>query len=395
MSAERRGSNGNRIAGRTVSPAGGGRFEVLGARDGASLGSWPRSDARAVAEALAGLAEVEPPGRGDAAAACRGAARRLEEDETLLELLAARLGMDPGELEPRRSGIERRLGGGGPAASRSGAGSGGGAPSGSGVAVLAPDWAELIRGPALAVLDRLARARPVLLLADPRVPFVADRIADHVADAMDAAGLPPAALALVHGADQGARAEAVAAPGVGEVVASGAGPALARLREALGRRGDGDREVAVALAAHGTRDALVRRDDDLGAAAAHVVEEAFGRRRTLSGQLPGRVGRVRCHRRVLSAFTEALLERIEEQRGREEAVGLVDRAAWTSMEEARRLGLDEGATLIEGGEDFGDGPRRDLVFPPLVFTNVEAGMDLASQEAPGPLLRLLREPSGA
>jgi hypothetical protein len=92
---------------------------------------------------------------------------------------------------------------------------------------------------------------------------------------------------------------------------------------------------------------------DLGRVApervSEVVERAFGRARTLSGQLPGRVEAVRCAARAFSAFTEALLAELAVDPDAASPVPLIDRRALAALQEVSGRGLDEGATLIHGG----------------------------------------------
>jgi acyl-CoA reductase-like NAD-dependent aldehyde dehydrogenase len=122
--------------------------------------------------------------------------------------------------------------------------------------------------------------------------------------------------------------------------------------------------------------------------AAEVVEHAFGRARTLSGQLPSRIEAVRCEARAFSGLTEALLAELAAAPDARDPVPLIDAEALVALFEVRARGLDEGATLIDGGLVAGRDHAPSV--RPLVFTNVEEEMQLLALPAPGPLLRLVR-----
>ena len=72
---------------------------------------------------------------------------------------------------------------------------------------------------------------------------------------------------------------------------------------------------------------------------------------------------------------------------------LFDSGLVAHTERLCRLGLDEGATLIQGGLDaFGRRirPGRSPVPVPSIFTNVEPQMQIAADSRPAPVLSLLR-----
>ncbi len=347
----------------------GGRFELHAALDPARvLGSWPRSTGDEVRAALAACARVGPEWNGvdveRRRAIALDAADRLERDREGVALLAALLGVEPPELASQTDALRDRV------ASRLDV-----SPASPGATLIVLDWTELLFGTAVAVLRTLVSGRVALFFADERVPVVADR----TVLALEQAGLPAGALAVVHGACEDALATALAAPEVVAVTASGPAERMGQLRELAA-----EPDLELALHVPGHRTVRMEAGDDPAALAAEVVDAAFGRARTLSGQLPGRVGAVVCPPRRFSAFTEALLDALRRNDDVRHPVPSIDRDALEAVQAAWNLGLDEGATLIHGGELLRNAAA------PTVFTNVEPAMELARNVVPGPLLRLLR-----
>lgn len=369
-------AHGNRIGAGERPPPADRRFEVLAAEDGASLGSWPRSGAQEVEEALEALLgareSIDEISADERLQRARSAAGTLAEDPALAAWLSERFAVTEAELEPHRLGLADRV-----------EGDLGARMAGEGLCVLLPDWSGLLGGVVEVVLGALAQGRPALLLADPRAPA----LADAVADAAVSAGLPAEALALIHGADSEALRAAVRAPAVTSAAVSGSPQRLAEVEQAAAARSPADPLEWMAEACCGV---CLDLGVDAAGRAAEVVDRAFGRARTFSGQLPGRLETVRLDPGGLSAFTAALLEVLEDSVDVRLPVALVDGAAFERLEEARNLGLDEGATLIFGGQEIGS--NRAPALRPMLFTNVDQDMALTRFLAPGPLLRLQRSP---
>ena len=153
----------------------------------------------------------------------------------------------------------------------------------------------------------------------------------------------------------------------------------------LSRPGQGRRVlVGRAGATDGDR---VLDDLDLGEAAEQVVEEAYGRS-ALGGLAGDRLAQVWVDPRCFSRFTACLLEVLEEAEGDPwftpapwvDAGGPDAATAALDVAAARRVGLDEGATLIH------ERPGSDGRLLGVVFTNVEPRMRLGgSVFAPGTL----------
>ena len=78
----------------------------------------------------------------------------------------------------------------------------------------------------------------------------------------------------------------------------------------------------------------MREGDDVQRRVDEISAGSFGRAETLSGQLSGQVGRVFCHERVLSEFTERLLETLETGGAAGEPLALIDREASRTLRPA-------------------------------------------------------------
>lgn len=146
---------------------------------------------------------------------------------------------------------------------------------------------------------------------------------------------------------------------------------------------------------------------DPGEAAVSAVETSFSRSGTLSGQLPGRHGRVLCPKRHFSRFCEELLAALERHPDVARPLPLFEPDALESLEEAWFLGLDEGATPLSGGPPWfapaegvgGGGPggdrrsgRRALGVRPVVFTHVDPKSRSGRFRRAVPVLWLMRVP---
>jgi len=383
--------------------AGDGFEAELASAAGGSRAWWPRSGSADLARALEGLRRGAPAWHGLGAAERAGVLGamldRWQDDPRDLDALAAFLGFAEGDLD---DALEGALEEGDRCLSA--------APDGDPGPLLARVPAgELLVGLVREVLPTLLAGEPVLLFADPDLPQVARGFVARLAEDERLAG----AVALLHedrtaclGAalDSGAFERAYlpgflrGAQGAGEPDDSVPSLRQGSVRTTFGAGLLGGAEVSsTRLENRPLRNgvALVLDGDDPRREARRVAQAAFGPRVSLSGQAAGQVGQVLCHERSLSAFTAALLERVEELAA-QPACPLFTRGLRAHVAELRRLGLDEGATLVvdglEGPTGFRGASKR-AILTPSVFTNVEPSMGLAKATRPAPVLALLRTTS--
>lgn len=346
---------------------------------------WPQSGPDDVAEALASArAAVERWGRErprDRARSLRALSSALERDPILPETLARALGLSPAELAPHLEGLENALEG---SPAREGTGevrsTAAVAPRAAGqIALVAPDWRELARGALRAVAQELLEGSSVVLFSDPRLPVLAERLAA----AALAAGLPHGVLSLLHGSPRELLGVALRS-GPCALSAAASAERIVELRRLCEEHGIREPRLRA------LRCAALEIDPEraLEESVELVIERAFGRVTTLSGQLPGQVARVFCPQRQHSRFTEILLDRLAKSAAARAPLAQIDREAEARVRAAWALGLDEGATQIFGGDE--DARDAERVLPPTVFTNVEPYMASAKRQEPLPVLCLLR-----
>lgn len=332
-----------------------------------SVGSWPRGDgglARAAVEASGrALGEWRGAGPPERSAVLLRAVENVLADGGWKLHLERYLGLREHEVADEAIALERlheRF-----------AERGDRTLSDPGVTVVFARWTDLVGGLATRVLCELFAGRGVLVLSDERWPLAGDVLAGALA----AAGLPAGLVSVLHGSQEACLD-----------VLSGAA-----VDDVSFRIDRGEVERA-------NRSYVVEQCADLRRAAVDVVAKSFGRRETLSGQKPGRIGRVLCHRAVFSSFTDALLAELADHPDVKDPVPVIDGRALVDLRGLWELGVDEGATLVFGGELLGGEdsarPRERRVWP-TVFTNVEVEMGLCHHPDPAPVLCLLRAQSDA
>jgi len=255
-----------------------------------------------------------------------------------------------------------------------------------GVALVSVDWSELTEGLLRAVGSELQAGRAVLLLGDPRAPMLADRL--HAA--LVRVGLPGELLAVLHGLPDELWGSLVSDARVGDLWCSAREPERMRAWRALGLQ---MQLPAPHLELLRAGRAFVRPGDNLRHSAQRILGSAFGHAESLHGQAAGQIGQVHCHPACFSELNALLLEELEAGELGSEPLVLIDRAAGQAHHERWMSGLDQGATLIAGGEDSsarkGGAIRRVL---PTILTNVEPHMLSARSTLPLPVLCLLRAP---
>jgi aldehyde dehydrogenase (NAD+) len=231
------------------------------------------------------------------------------------------------------------------------------------------------------IAPALAAGNTVVFKPSPMTPLMGERLAD----AFEAAGLPPGVLNVVHGSAAGALL--VADERVGAVTFTGSTATGRRIHAAvgLGRR--------VQLELGGKNPLVVLADADLDRAADVVVRSSF----SLSGQACTGAGRILVAEEVHDALVERLVVRTGQLRvgdGLTEGVTvgpLVDRAAVDAMERTVQGAIDAGAHVLCGGTRLsGDGFEHGCFFPPTLLTDVTPDMAVARDEVFGPVVGIER-----
>src|SRR6185503_11947058 len=277
-------SQANLLAGEWRPARRGASFSVA---SGATEVLWPQSDGADVSEAWRAARAASPAWRRLAPGRCQelllALARELERDEELARVLGARFSLESAELASHFSGLERAM----HALFERPA-----SPGEGGIVWCASDWRELLRAPLLDLARECLAGRVLVLVSDARLP----ELAQHLAQAASAVGFPPGVLGLLHGATRellqlalsegGGTSAADRSEGC-TLVASGSVERMIELRRLESSCGVESRLRALRCGVH-----EVDPERALEESAAEVLERAFGRGSTLTGQLPGALGRV-------------------------------------------------------------------------------------------------------
>ncbi|MEV0947403.1 aldehyde dehydrogenase family protein [Rhodococcus sp. NPDC049939] len=225
----------------------------------------------------------------------------------------------------------------------------------------------------------LAAGNVVVFKPSELTPLMGQRLVE----ALLAGGLPAGAIALVQGSGRAGaavaadeRVDAVTFTGsteVGRVIHTAVGP-----------------ERRSQLEMGGKNPVVVLEDADVDKAAALIVKGAFG----LSGQACTGTSRVI----AVDAVHDGLLNRVVELAceivvgpGGDTGVGMGPLASAGQLEKFRdyvRIGCEEGAELVCGGEVLGDG--GGYFVQPTVFAEGSPDMRIVREEVFGPLLVFLR-----
>ncbi|MFT4542288.1 MAG: acyl-CoA reductase-like NAD-dependent aldehyde dehydrogenase [Planctomycetota bacterium] len=403
----------NWLGGEELASASGAQYERK-APDGSVVGAWPRSAASDAATALRAAGPAQHEWSAMRASSrrriLREAARAIASRPDPEGLIALTLGLGARKLAPHALGLEgmwMKACEEEPASFAE-----------DSICVFRPHWTELFAGVGTLLMPLLIAGRAVIWIADPTLPSLADRFAG----ALYEAGLPSGTLQVLHD-DGWTCLNAALRTRVSVDLVGAGGPALqARLAEACdpehaaqadapAMMGGGSANQpfgagivplerrALHFRMQVTRSVWVGASDSADEHARRIARAAFDPSETLAGQLPGCVGRVTIDPACFSAFTEALLECLEDPDGSyQQLPAPFEVTLERELASAVELGLAEGATLIWEGHSLAGGSKNASSSPtmvsepmgPIVFTNVESNMRIASWNQPAPLLLLMR-----
>ena len=209
---------------------------------------------------------------------------------------------------------------------------------------------------------------------------------DVVLRALHEAGLPAGVYNLVNGRGAEVGAEIAAHPDVAKISFTGS--------TAVGKailRASADTLKRVTLELGGKSPTIVLDDADLETVIPGVIEVGFMN----SGQACIAGTRVLVPETRLGAFEACLKAAIEarvkvgDPRDPSTTIGpMVSQTQWERVQRYIRLGVEEGARLLTGGEGRPDGLGGYFVRP-TVFTDVRNDMRIAREEIFGPVLSIL------
>jgi acyl-CoA reductase-like NAD-dependent aldehyde dehydrogenase len=388
----------NYIGGEWTDAASGETFESLSPATGDAIGVFPRSDAedvdRAVAAAKAAFEEwrlVPAPKRGEI---LFGLARLLEREKAALtDLMTHEMGKVKAEaggdvqeaidLTYYMAGEGRRLfGQTTPSELRDKWNMSVRQPIGV-VGVITP-WNFPVAIPSWKMIPALVCGNTIVFKPATDTPALGERFVELMSEA----GIPPGVVNVVHGGGGKVGDRLVRHPDVPVITLTGSRDTGVAVLEAAAPN---LKRVHLEL---GGKNAIIVMDDaDLDLAVDGIVWSAFG----TSGQRCTAASRVIAHDRVyeeLQAKLVAAAERLRLGPGWEEGTDVgpvINGAAIEKIDEYTRIGRDEGAKLLTGGEIASEGELgKGFFYRPTVFGDVEPQMRIAQEEIFGPTTALIR-----
>ncbi|HVH09898.1 MAG TPA: aldehyde dehydrogenase family protein [Gemmatimonadales bacterium] len=207
-------------------------------------------------------------------------------------------------------------------------------------------------------------------------------------DALEAAGLPPGVVQLVHGEGSVVGRALVEHPEVPVISFTGSTETGALIGATCGKM-----HKRLSLEMGGKNAMIVLDDADLELALEGVLWGAFG----TTGQRCTATSRLLVHERVHDRFVQMVCDRAQGLRlgpGLDPAteVGpLINEAAREKVEYYVGVGRAEGAAILIGGERAtGKGVERGWFYQPTVLAGVRPGMRVEQEEIFGPVLSVLK-----
>ncbi len=388
----------NYIGGEWVDAASGDSFDSTSPADGELIGTFPRSDAddvdRAVDAAREAYAQwrlVPAPRRGEIL--FRFAQLLVEHKAELTDLMTHEMGKVKAEaggdvqeaidMSYYMGGEGRRLfGQTTPSELQDKFNMSVRMPIGV-IGVITP-WNFPIAIPSWKIAPALVAGNTVVFKPATDTPALGQRFVEL----LDEAGVPKGVVNIVHGGGGAVGDRLVRHPNVPVITLTGS-----RETGVTVMRNAADQLKHIHLELGGKNAIIVMEDADLDLALDGILWSAFG----TSGQRCTATSRVIVHESHYDALAGRLVERAEALRlgpGWEDDTDVgpvINGAALEKIHSYTQVGIDDGATLLTGGEIARDGDlAKGFYYRPTVFGDVEAGMRIAQEEIFGPTLSLIR-----
>jgi acyl-CoA reductase-like NAD-dependent aldehyde dehydrogenase len=245
-------------------------------------------------------------------------------------------------------------------------------------------WNFPIAIPSWKLAPALVCGNTVVLKPAEDTPALAARFVEL----LEEAGVPSGVVNIVHGYGEEAGDALVRHPDVPVITFTGSRETGIAVTKAAA-----DRLKHVHLELGGKNAIIVMDDADIDLAVEGIVWSAFG----TSGQRCTAASRVIAHADVYDALQKKLVERAEKLRlgpGWEDDTDVgpvINRAAIEKIHSYTKIGQDEGARLLTGGEIATDGDlERGFYYRPTIFADVDPQMRIAQEEIFGPTTALIK-----
>ena len=245
-------------------------------------------------------------------------------------------------------------------------------------------WNFPIAIPSWKLAPALVCGNTVVLKPAEDTPLLAQRFVEL----LDESGVPDGVVNIVHGYGETAGAALVRNPHVPVITFTGSRETGVAVTKAAA-----DHLKHVHLELGGKNAIIVLDDADLDLAVEGIVWSAFG----TSGQRCTAASRVIAHEKVYDALQSRLVERAEKMRlgpGWEDETDIgpvINRAAIDKIHSYTKIGQDEGARLLTGGEIATEGDLgKGFFYRPTIFGDVDSQMRIAQEEIFGPTTALIK-----
>jgi alpha-ketoglutaric semialdehyde dehydrogenase len=388
----------NFIGGEWVDAASGETFESTSPADGETIGVFPRSGPedvdRAVAAAKAAFEEwrlVPAPKRGEILYRLAHVLER--EKQSLTELMTHEMGKVRAEaggdvqeaidITYYMAGEGRRLfGQTTPSELREKWNMSVRVPVGV-VGAITP-WNFPVAIPSWKTIPALICGNSVVLKPAEDTPLLAERFVEF----LDEAGVPAGVVNIVHGYGETAGDALVRHPDVAVITFTGSRETGVAVTKAAA-----DRLKHVHLELGGKNAIIVLDDADVDLAVEAILWSAFG----TSGQRCTAASRVIVQEQAYEPLQSKLVAAAERLRlgpGWEDDTDVgpvINREALEKIHSYTKIGSDEGARLLTGGEVADDGElARGFYYRPTIFGDVDPQMRIAQEEIFGPTTALIK-----
>ncbi|MBV8479509.1 MAG: aldehyde dehydrogenase family protein [Actinobacteria bacterium] len=245
-------------------------------------------------------------------------------------------------------------------------------------------WNFPIAIPSWKLIPALVCGNTVVLKPATDTPALATRFVELLHEA----GMPDGVVNIVHGGGSDVGDRMVRHPDIRVITLTGSRETGVKVLAA-----GADTLKHVHLELGGKNAIIVMNDADLDLAVDGIVWSAFG----TSGQRCTAASRVIAHEKVYDTLQTRLVERVEKLRlgpGWEDDTEIgpvINRAALEKIDSYTKIGSDEGARLLTGGEIATEGDlARGHFYRPTIFADVEPGMRIAQEEIFGPTTALIK-----
>ncbi len=251
------------------------------------------------------------------------------------------------------------------------------------VGVITP-WNFPMAIPAWKLFPALTSGNTVVFKPASDTPATATRLVEILLEA----GVPPKVINLVHGTGREVGTAIVNHPDINAISFTGSS-AVGRTINATA----GEQLKRVSLELGGKNAQIVMDDADQDLALEGVLWGAFG----TTGQRCTATSRLIIHKTIHDGFLELLVDATRNLKlgnGLDEAVDVgpvINDGARKKIHDYVRIGKKEGARLVLGGEfATGGGLDNGTFYQPTIFTDVVPGMKIHDEEIFGPVLSVMK-----